>query len=108
MTTYLNSFAPSSGAIPAQELVPSRYALRLGDIDVMVVSDGVLPLPTETWATGASFVPWMVTTTLLVVPSAVLIVTVSWTVWFAASAWTLAAPLFSVYFQPVPVCTKVP
>jgi glyoxylase-like metal-dependent hydrolase (beta-lactamase superfamily II) len=29
------------------ELVPSRYALRIGDIDVMVVSDGVLPLPTQ-------------------------------------------------------------
>ncbi|WP_428414810.1 MBL fold metallo-hydrolase [Pararhizobium sp.] len=29
------------------ELVPSRYALKIGDIDVMVVSDGVLPLPTQ-------------------------------------------------------------
>ncbi|QOG18678.1 MBL fold metallo-hydrolase [Bradyrhizobium sp. SEMIA] len=29
-----------------EELVPSRYALKIGDIDVMVVSDGVLPLPT--------------------------------------------------------------
>lgn len=28
------------------ELVPSRYALQLGDIDVLVISDGVLPLPT--------------------------------------------------------------
>src|SRR5262245_5903375 len=27
------------------ELVPSRYALQVGDIDVMVVSDGVLTLP---------------------------------------------------------------
>src|SRR5262245_31906699 len=27
------------------ELVPSRYAVRVGDIDVMVVSDGVLSLP---------------------------------------------------------------
>jgi len=26
------------------ELVPSRYALRVGEIDVMVVSDGVLTL----------------------------------------------------------------
>jgi len=25
------------------ELVPSRYALKVGDIDVLVVSDGVLP-----------------------------------------------------------------
>jgi glyoxylase-like metal-dependent hydrolase (beta-lactamase superfamily II) len=30
----------------SDELVPSRYALKVGDIDVMVVSDGVLPLPT--------------------------------------------------------------
>lgn len=29
------------------ELVPSRYSLQVGDIDVMVISDGVLPLPTE-------------------------------------------------------------
>jgi len=27
------------------ELVPSRYALKVGAIDVMVVSDGVLPIP---------------------------------------------------------------
>src|SRR6266481_3109615 len=27
------------------ELVPSRYALKVGEIDVMVVSDGVLTLP---------------------------------------------------------------
>ena len=27
------------------ELVPSRYALRVGEIDVLVVSDGVLSLP---------------------------------------------------------------
>lgn len=33
--------APASG-----ELVPSRYALDIGDIEVLVVSDGVLPLPT--------------------------------------------------------------
>ena len=29
------------------ELVPSRYALRVGDIDVMVISDGVLTPPAE-------------------------------------------------------------
>lgn len=29
------------------ELVPSRYAVRVGDIDVLVVSDGVLGLPTK-------------------------------------------------------------
>ena len=27
------------------ELVPSRYALRVGEIDVLVISDGVLSLP---------------------------------------------------------------
>src|SRR5262245_23634806 len=30
---------------PEHELVPSRYALKVGEIDVMVVSDGVLSLP---------------------------------------------------------------
>ncbi|GEP07596.1 MBL fold metallo-hydrolase [Methylobacterium oxalidis] len=29
-----------------EEAVPSRYALQIGEIDVLVVSDGVLPLPT--------------------------------------------------------------
>lgn len=41
----------SSSATPV-DLVPSRYALRVGDIDAMVVSDGVLPLPTATMATN--------------------------------------------------------
>ncbi|WP_445682512.1 MBL fold metallo-hydrolase [Radicibacter daui] len=31
----------------AEELVPSRYAVKVGNIDVLVVSDGVLPLPTR-------------------------------------------------------------
>ena len=31
----------------SEELVPSRYAVRVGEIEVLVVSDGVLPLPTE-------------------------------------------------------------
>ena len=35
------------------ELVPSRYALRVGEIDVLVVSDGVLSLPGATMATNA-------------------------------------------------------
>ena len=29
------------------ELVPSRYAVKVGEIDVLVISDGVLPLPTK-------------------------------------------------------------
>lgn len=36
------------------ELVPSRYALRVGEIDVLVISDGVFPLPATTLATNAS------------------------------------------------------
>jgi glyoxylase-like metal-dependent hydrolase (beta-lactamase superfamily II) len=32
------------------ELVPSRYALRVGEIDVLVISDGVLPIPAATLA----------------------------------------------------------
>src|SRR5215475_689382 len=35
------------------DLVPSRYALRVGEIDVLVISDGVLPLPAATLATNA-------------------------------------------------------
>lgn len=38
--------------VAPEELVPSRYALRVGDIEVLVISDGVLPLPTETMATN--------------------------------------------------------
>src|SRR6476620_8275309 len=34
-----------SGGPGPDELVPSRYALRVGEIDVLVVSDGVLSLP---------------------------------------------------------------
>ena len=34
-----------SGRPGPDELVPSRYALRVGEIDVLVVSDGVLTLP---------------------------------------------------------------
>lgn len=36
------------------ELVPSRYALKVGDIDVMVISDGVLPITAVTLATNAA------------------------------------------------------
>lgn len=37
----------------SDELVPSRYALRVGEIEVLVISDGVLPLPAATLATNA-------------------------------------------------------
>jgi hypothetical protein len=35
------------------ELVPSRYALRVGEIDVLVVSDGVIQISAETMAPNA-------------------------------------------------------
>jgi glyoxylase-like metal-dependent hydrolase (beta-lactamase superfamily II) len=35
-----------SDSVHTSELVPSRYAVQVGDIDVLVISDGVLPLPT--------------------------------------------------------------
>src|SRR5262245_35741928 len=36
----------------SDELVPSRYALRVGEIDVLVVSDGALSLPAPIIATN--------------------------------------------------------
>ena len=41
------------GSPVRDELVPSRYALRVGEIDVLMVSDGVLPLPATTMSTNA-------------------------------------------------------
>ena len=37
----------------SNELVPSRYALRVGEIDVLVISDGVVTPPAESMATNA-------------------------------------------------------
>ena len=34
-------------------MVPSRYALKVGEIDVLVVSDGVVTPPAESMATNA-------------------------------------------------------
>jgi hypothetical protein len=42
MNLHNTSYPVTSGP---EELVPSRYALKVGDIDVLVVSDGVLPIP---------------------------------------------------------------
>lgn len=42
-----------AGKASPDELVPSRYALRVGDIDVLVFSDGVLTPPAESMATNA-------------------------------------------------------
>ncbi len=51
MPTAIDTLYP--GGQTSEELVPSRYALRVGEIDALVVSDGVLPLPTATLATNA-------------------------------------------------------
>jgi len=42
------------GRTDADDLVPSRYALSVGDLDVLIISDGVLPLPTETMSTNVT------------------------------------------------------
>ncbi|MBU1376190.1 MAG: MBL fold metallo-hydrolase [Alphaproteobacteria bacterium] len=47
----LDKISPAGGAASA-DLVPSRYALRIGEIDVLVISDGILPLPTSTMSTN--------------------------------------------------------
>jgi len=61
MTKHLNALARKHESVSSdsnpdrpepEELVPSRYALRVGEIDVLVISDGVLPLPTATLATN--------------------------------------------------------
>jgi glyoxylase-like metal-dependent hydrolase (beta-lactamase superfamily II) len=44
---------PRPGRRGPADSVPSRYALRVGEIDVMVISDGVLPLPATTIASNA-------------------------------------------------------
>ena len=49
----MNDIALPPGRTGTDELVPSRYALRVGEIDVLVISDGVLPLPAATLATNS-------------------------------------------------------
>nr|WP_082910271.1 MBL fold metallo-hydrolase [Sinorhizobium glycinis] len=44
--TTMNLDISHPGRPGPEELVPSRYAVKVGEIDVLVVSDGVLPLPT--------------------------------------------------------------
>jgi len=41
------------GSTGLDELVPSRYAVQVGDIEVLVISDGVLPITARTMATNA-------------------------------------------------------
>jgi glyoxylase-like metal-dependent hydrolase (beta-lactamase superfamily II) len=42
------------GRANPDDLVPSRYALNVGDLEVLIISDGVLPLPTETMSTNVT------------------------------------------------------
>jgi hypothetical protein len=50
----MNAITKIDGIGPAlDELVPSRYALRVGEIDVLVISDGVVTPPAESMATNA-------------------------------------------------------
>ncbi|MER8454461.1 MBL fold metallo-hydrolase [Mesorhizobium sp. M1428] len=49
MSTNMNVDDISARPGP-DELVPSRYALKVGEIDVLVVSDGILPIPAPTIA----------------------------------------------------------
>jgi glyoxylase-like metal-dependent hydrolase (beta-lactamase superfamily II) len=51
--TGLDKISSAGGPQP-EDLVPSRYALRIGEIDVLVVSDGVLPFKTPGLATNAA------------------------------------------------------
>ena len=44
---------PRSRERASNDLVPSRYALRIGDIDVVVISDGLLSMKTPHLATNA-------------------------------------------------------
>jgi glyoxylase-like metal-dependent hydrolase (beta-lactamase superfamily II) len=50
--TVQNTYPLNTSA--SDELVPSRYALRIGEIDVLVISDGVLPLPFATMSTNVA------------------------------------------------------
>src|SRR5262249_57172429 len=50
----MNAITKMDGIGPAlDELVPSRYALRVGEIDVLIFSDGVLTPPAASMATNA-------------------------------------------------------
>jgi glyoxylase-like metal-dependent hydrolase (beta-lactamase superfamily II) len=51
-TTTSPGIASHTGR-PPEELVPSRYVQRIGEIEVLVISDGVLPLPTQMLAHNA-------------------------------------------------------
>lgn len=52
MTTIGARSIPHPIEAATTDPVPSRYALRIGDIEVLVISDGVLPLPFATMSTN--------------------------------------------------------
>src|SRR5262245_9911195 len=45
--------ASYSGQSKLDELVPSRYAMQIGEIEVLVISDGMLSIPPKVLATNA-------------------------------------------------------
>jgi len=47
------NITPLPGRLGPDELVPSRYALKIGEIDVLIFSDGVVTPPAESMATNA-------------------------------------------------------
>ncbi|GAB7522876.1 MBL fold metallo-hydrolase [Paraburkholderia sp. 2C] len=53
-TRNVRPVTASLGKEGSGELVSSRYAVRVGDVDVVLISDGVLPLPTSTMSTNVS------------------------------------------------------
>src|SRR6478735_2768100 len=60
------------GRTGLDELVPSRYALQVGDIDVLVISDGVLPITASTMATNAEPAEYSAWLTAMYLPQEVL------------------------------------
>ncbi|WP_322997985.1 MBL fold metallo-hydrolase [Castellaniella sp.] len=57
MNTTIRNVQPVTenlGKEGSGEFVPSRYAVRIGEVDVALISDGILPLPTSTMSTNVS------------------------------------------------------
>ena len=52
-TNTISDNSSQPGRRGPDELVPSRYALRVGEIEVLVVSDGVIQISAETMAPNA-------------------------------------------------------
>lgn len=53
MQAMISSTEEQAKRLGPEELVPSRYALQVGDIEVLVFSDGILTPPSESMATNA-------------------------------------------------------